>query len=86
MGNEIKSFADALAAELRIMGLNGDEKVFTKDPLGGRRRTLARWKVDPGPAVYVAVYSDSYFDGSHRCWAGFGARRPSSLSIRSCVA
>jgi hypothetical protein len=39
----VKSFADRLAAELDIMALSDDERVFVKDPLGGSCRTLGRW-------------------------------------------
>ena len=75
----IRSFADQLAAELRVMGLSGDERVFAPDSLGESCRTLASWKVQRGCELSICVFADSYFGGSHNCWIGFGAKEPSSV-------
>jgi hypothetical protein len=77
----VKSFADQLVAELDVMGLSDDERVFVEDPLGGSCRTLGRWNVQRGCALSICVYEDSYFGGSRNCWVGFGAK--DSLSVEA---
>jgi hypothetical protein len=77
----VRSFADDLAYQLRVLRLGYDDPRFYPDPLVGKCRTIGRWRFQPRQPLWICVYTGSYFQGRSDCWVGFGARNPSSVEL-----
>ncbi|WP_248890042.1 hypothetical protein [Bradyrhizobium japonicum] len=77
----VLSVAERLALELKDMGLGHDDAGFYSDPLGGRYRTVGRWRFQPGHPFRICVYTDVYTGGRHDCWVAFGSPDPSPVEL-----